>query len=686
MPSKRRTPLSAFLLLAALGAFGADAQTPGPTQAAPLDVIVVTATRVAEPSFDLPVSIDSVDRSAIADGQLQVNLSESLDRVPGLLVQNRQNYAQDLQISSRGFGSDATFGVIGMRIYVDGIPATQPDGQGQVSNIDLGSAERVEVLRGPFSALYGNSAGGVISVFTQDGKPGTALDVTGEFGSYDVARGAAKLSGDDNGLNYVADAAWFHTGGYRYHSAAGRGNINAKLRYTLDDESDLTFVANAVAVNAADPLGQTRKQFDTDVRQAGINAILYNTRKSVDQEQFGVTYRRDFGDHDSLTAIGYGGNRAVTQFQAIPTYTEKSPASPGGVIDLAVGYAGTDAHLTDDREIAGAKLQTTIGLAYDGLSEGRTGYQNFVGPMLGVQGALRRDETDDVDNFDQYIQAELRPDAHWLIEAGLRNSRVAFTSRDHYIVPGNGDDSGGATYYATTPVFGVTYGLTPSVNLYAAYGKGFQTPTLDQLAYRSTSGTQTGLNFGLSPSRSDDYEIGVKSFLGDWGRLTAAAFHIDTRDDLAIEANAAGRSVYQNVGRTHRDGVELGFQGQITDGIGAVIAYTYVRAAYADSFSTCPATPCVLTTIPAGNRLPGVPLHSVYAELSWRDDEHGLLAALEGRAESRIFVNDGNSDAAPFYAIANLRTGFEQDLDSVTLKEFEPAPGRSAYVGMSVHY
>src|SRR5579862_7227851 len=172
-----------------------------------LDQVVVTATRVAQSSADLPVSIDRVNQQQIRDGQLQVNLSESLVTVPGINVENRQNYAQDLQISVRGFGARSSFGVRGVRLYADGIPGTMPDGQGQYSNFDLGSAQRIEVLRGPFTALYGNSSGGVISIFTQDAPPGERVEASADYGRFDTQRYALQgLAGLSSGLNLVLDA------------------------------------------------------------------------------------------------------------------------------------------------------------------------------------------------------------------------------------------------------------------------------------------------------------------------------------------------------------------------------------------------------------------------------------------------------------------------------------------------
>lgn len=680
----------------------------GPSSGAPLEEIVVSATRVQQPAFDLPVSIDSIAGDEIQDGRLKVNLSEATGLIPGLVVQNRQNYAQDLQVSSRGFGSHTTFGVVGVRIYIDGIPASQPDGQGQVSNIDLGSAQRIEVLRGPFSALYGNSAGGVISVFTEDGKPGTEIDGSAEGGSLGQQRYGAKLSGDQDGVNYVADADDFMTDGLRLHSAANRGIFNGKLRFTLDDASQLTLVANAVNIEAQDPMGLTRAQFDSDPAQAGTGAVAFNTRKTVNQEQFGLIYTRAVGDDDTLTALAYGGHRAITQFQSIPVATERPPTSPGGVIDLGIGYWGGDVHWTDRRELAGLKLEVTGGVSYDMLDEARRGFQNFIGDTLGVEGALRRDETDDVYDVDEYVQAQLEPDPQWLLEAGVRNSHVPVTSEAHRI-PGVPQAGGDVTYDATTPVAGITYRLDPRVNLYASYGEGFQTPTLDQLAYRSTNGSLPGLNLALKPSRSQNEEVGVKSKLADAIEANLAGFHIGTDNEIATVASSFGRAVYHNVGRTDRDGAEFGVRGHWANGIGAGLAYTWMRATYANAFKSCALTPCVPVVTPAGNRLPGIPLDQAYGEVTWADPDGGFSAGLEEQVRGRVYVNDRNTDAAPAYAVTNLRLGYEHALGSTRLQEFlrfdnlfdrryagsvivddtngryfEPAPGFAVYAGVTV--
>jgi iron complex outermembrane receptor protein len=680
-----------------------------------LSPIVVTATRVAESSFDLPVSVDRVDRHAIADGQLEVNLSESLITVPGVSVQSRQNYAQDLQLSIRGFGARSSFGVRGLRLYSDGIPGTMPDGQGQFSQFDLASADHIEVLRGPFSALYGNSSGGVIAVFTEDAKPGYLVDGTAQYGTFNTQRYALKTEGDDGVVNYVVDAAHFQTDGYRFHSAAERDNFNSKLRVDTGETSKLTLVANVVETPAVqDPLGLTRAQLGADPRQAGVGALQYNTRKSLDQEQIGAVFEDKLSANDDLSTLFYTGHRATTQYQAIPMSTEFAPLSPGGVIDLDRAYWGVDAHVTDARDIAGTPLQLVAGINYDDLAEARKGYLNYEGDELGVEGQLRRDEANHVYDFDQYLQAQWDPDARWRLIAGVRNNLVEVTSHGHIPVLDGVDSS--VRYTAVNPVAGVTFRTSDAVNLYGSYGRGFETPTLNDLAYRSVDGSLPGLNLGLKPARSNNYEVGAKAGSGHI-HADLAAFYIQTVDELAVLQNSGGRTVSQNIGETNRRGMELGADADWAGGFSARLAYTYIRAVVGQAYATCVAAPCNplanpggplpanYKTVHAGSYLPAVPMNSLYAGLTWRYAPMGFSTTLETQGRARIYADDRNSDSASGYWVANWRAGLEQEtrhwrvsefvrvdnladrtyvgtviVNETNFRFFEAAPGRTAYI------
>ena len=690
------------------------ADTAGGGTAAPafsLEPVVVTATRMPEASADLPMSIDLVGRQQIREGQLLVNLSEPLIGVPGVSAQNRQNYAQDLQISVRGFGARSSFGVRGVRLYADDIPGTMPDGQGQFSNFDLGSADRVEVLRGPFSALYGNSSGGVISIFTEDAPPGQRLEASAEYGSFDEQRYALKeMLGEPGGFNLVVDAYHFATDGYRDHSAAQRDVFNAKARWQLDEASTLTLIANAIDLpNAQDPLGLTAAQLAANREQAGTGALAYDTRKSVNQEQLGAHYERRLSASDDLSAVVYGGGRDTTQYQAIPKANEGAPTNPGGVIVLVHGYEGVDVHLTDHRLLADMPVQLTAGASYDNLDEGRRGYLNFIGNELGVEGALRKDQSNTVYDLDEYLQLQWDPAARWRLEAGIRNSVVDVASDDHLAATGTPSQSG-VRYSAVNPVAGLTYRAGANLDFYGSYGKGFETPTLDELAYRSTNGSLPGLNFALQPARSDNYELGLKAGTTRM-RATLAGFYIRTDDELAVQANAAGRSVYQNIPATQRRGAEAELQSDWGHGFSSELAYTYIQALTLQSYSTCIVVPCVPVVVGAGHRIPAVPADALYAGVTWRGAPTGPWVTLETIGRAQIYANDLDSQAAGGYWLANLRGGIEQQgpvwdvteslrlenltnrsyVGSVIVNEtnrryFEPEPGRTVYLMVSVSH
>jgi iron complex outermembrane recepter protein len=684
--------------------------------AAVLDSVVVTATRIAEDGRDLPVSIDRVDAQTLRAGQLQVNLSESLMTVPGVSAQSRQNYAQDLQLSVRGFGARSSFGVRGVRLYSDGIPGTMPDGQGQFSQFDLSSADHIEVLRGPFSALYGNSSGGVIAIFTEDAKPGYTVGGAAEYGTFNTQRYAVKTTGDDGLVNYVIDASHLQTDGYRVHSDAERNLFNAKASASLSDSSKLTIVANAVQTPfVQDPLGLTRAQLAANPTQAGVNAIAYNTRKSLAQEQLGVVYDDRLSAADDLVASVYTGHRATTQFQAIPQATQQAaPLYPGGVIDLDRAYWGADLHMSDQRTVGGTPLLLVVGVNYDDLAEARKGYLNYIGAELGVEGALRRDEANHVYDFDQYLQAQWDPADRWRIVAGVRNSLVQVTSHGHLAVLDAADSE--VRYSAVNPVAGVTYRINSAINAYASYGKGFETPTLNDLAYRSVDGSLPGLNLALKPARSDNYEAGIKAG-NELLRANLTAFYIKTVDELAVLQNLSGRTVDQNIGETTRRGLEMALDAKWNGGFSARLAYTYIKAIVAQSYFTCVTAPCNPLTaqtgqpppnylpVNAGNFLPAVARNSLYVGVSWNYAPLGFSTTLETVARAKIYADDRNTDAAAGYWVANLRAGFEQEtrhwrfsefarldnlanrayVGSVIVNEtnsrfFEPAPGRTAYV------
>ena len=627
----------------------------------------------------LPASATVLDGEALRDRQLQVNLSESLDRVPGLQIKNRQNYAQDLQLSVRGYGARSTFGLRGVRLYVDGIPATMPDGQGSLSHIDIASLERVEVLRGPYSALYGNSAGGVVSMYTEtpDGPP----TVEGGFavGSNGQKRLSAKASGQTaQGLSYVLSASRFLTDGYRDHSAADRNIANAKLSTAIGDDARLTIVANTMESDAQDPQGLTWKQYQANPRRASMNqnsgdapvAERFNTRKSLKQTQMGATYERRLDAVNSIALTAYAGHRSMEQYQSIPykagptSFPQEVAGHAGGVIDMSRDYAGVDARWTGKFSNAPVPVTVTAGLAIDTVQEDRQGYKNYVGnanapTAIGVKGQLSRDEKNTVTNIDPYVQASWQLAPRWTLDTGLRYSSVKFESDDRYIVAGNPDDSGDVTHRKALPVVSLAHQLTPDQTLYASVGRGFETPTFAELSYRPDN--IGGLNLGLQPSVSTQYEVGYRQRLngavkGSW---SAALFQSRTSDEIVSAGSSNGRTTYRNAGDTRRQGVELQGDLRLTPQLQLQAAYTYLDATFRQASGTAA----------AGNMLPGLAKQHLWLGLDYRLTPEWTVG-VSAEHMGKVFVNDANSEAAPSYTVAAASVGYRKVMGPWTLRAF----------------
>jgi len=705
MKHTRFRPTAIAALFAPLTA-GAAPDLPAAPQT-PMNVVVVSGSRAEHLSFDLPASVDVVDASRIGAAQARVNASEALVAVPGLVVQNRQNYAQDLQISSRGFGARSAFGVRGVRLIADGIPATMPDGQGQAATFNLDMAERIEVLRGPYSALYGNHAGGVIQLFTRDpqGRPSVELNISG--GSDGMRKTDVNAGGKDGSFGWLLDGSRFETDGYRAHSAATRDQAYAKLTFEPSTTSKLTITASGLRQDdTQDPLGVSWATFERDPRAGEIDtsdparpqrtlADRYDTRKSIEHQQIGLSWDQRFGE-DRLRLTVYGGNREVIQYQSF-TKAFQAPAShSGGVVDFDRDFYGFDANWTMSRPFGDGTLRTVLGLEAGKSKDGRQGFENYIGDQFGVKGRLRRDETDDVRNLDPYAQLEWER-GRWVFTGGLRHSRVEFAVDDHYL--SNGNDSGGVDYRHTTPLLGVLYKATPALNLYASAARGFETPTLNELFY---SGAGNGFNYRLGAATSTQVEFGAKAQLGQDLRINAALFQARTRDELVVDVSSGGRTSYRNASATLRQGLELSLDADLRAGFSARIAASVLRAIYDEAF----------TGVAEGNRLPGVPRTSLFGELAWNEAAGRFGAALETIASDKVYPDDANAATpAPGYAIFNARLQARQQVGPWRLRQYarvnnlfdrtyvgsvivgdsnrryyEAAPGRNWTLGASAQY
>lgn len=643
----------------------------------------------------LPLARHTLDSERIHAANAGANLSEPLQRVPGLVALNRQNYAQDLQISSRGFGARSQFGVRGVRLVQDGIPLTMPDGQGQPALFDLDGLQRIEVLRGPLTTLYGNASGGIIQGYTGEAPFHPTLDTRTLIGSDGLWRSRLRYGGQHGDLNISANVSRLETDGYRDHSETRRDIANLRLGWDLDDASSLTLLINSLhQPGTQDPLGLTRDQLRQDRRQAPPQAETFDTRKSVTHNQAGINYQRRLGNDDLLTLMVYGGERDMQQFLG---FSGGNPGAGGGVIELDRRFGGGELGWQRDTRLFDLPVTLAAGIAYHYQGEQRRGFVN----EQGLKGGLMRNEFNAVDSQEAYLISTWQLAPRWELVAGLRHTRVEFDSDDDFLADGQ-DDSGDTRSQRTNPAIGLNWNWTPQLSLYAALGQGFETPTFQELAYREDG---AGMNPALKPSVSRDGELGLK-WRDDQTRLDLALFHSRVRDEIVTGPNQVftGRSTYTNAGRSTRRGIEFSIEQDFAHGVSGYLAYTWLDASY-DSYENADGTRY------DGNRLPGVPRHSAYAELLWQPAGTGFHTAIEAQGMSRRYATDDNLHSASGYGVVHWRAGYRHQLGNLTLEPFarlenltdrdyvgslivngagaryyEPAPGRSWLAGLGVQY
>ena len=635
-----------------------------------------------------------------------IDIAEVLPRIPGVVANNRWNFAQDTQISIRGYGARTSFGVRGVRLYVNGIPATAPDGQGQLSHAALDAADTVEVVRGPLSALYGNASGGVIKI---DGRargatPGTLANLTA---GTDFTRAGAIWCGVGATQALVVDASRLRYDGFRPHSAAQRDSLDVLWQRAFDSWT-LSATANVLdAPRAQDPLGLTPAQFALDPDSTAAAATQFDTRKRTQQSQVGASlHHAGTGDSPGLRLAVYGGARAVEQFLSIPVSAQTNPLSAGGAIDLERDFLGAELRVWREFDAAGGPLTLTIGTNVDRLIEHRRGYENFVGAALGVRGALRRDERNRVVSSDWLGVAEWRLAEDWLLVAGVRGNRVRFGTEDRYITPDNPDDSGARTLRATVPALGVSVRARPDVRVHASIARATETPTVNELAF-SDSGAG-GLNNTLRAARSTRREVGVRWRPSRGARIEAALFRDDTENDIVVSRSSGGRTSFRNLRETRRQGAETQVRWRPAKNWRGVLSWTWLDARARRDVRACGQPQCPVVTV--SDRLPAVPARFGFAELLWQPNRDWRMS-VEARYADRMFADDVNRVATPGYTVFNLSAARRLDVGersvfafvrvdniadrryvgSVIVNEgngryFEPAPGRTWMLGVSAYW
>ena len=656
------------------------AQSP---ESSPLDEIVVTATRMETTVREAARSISVVGKERIQLATQQLALDEALAAVPGLYMQNRYNFAQDLRISLRGFGARSSFGIRGIKVIVDGIPETLPDGQAGVDSIDLGSAQSIEVLRGPSSALYGNASGGVISITSELGAASPYVEGRIAGGDYDYRQMQLKSAGAIGSADYLVNLSRTEIDGYRDHARA-RGNVfNSKLGLPLGETDKLVFALNLTdQPEAQDPGGIDAEQAASDPASARDRNVLFDAGEALEQQRFGVVYERD-RDAGSLTLRNYYAWRE---------FSNKLPFVGGGSVDLDRFFFGVGAQYAFKR--LPEPLGLTIGVDYDRQDDDRKRFDN----NEGVLGPLVFDQNETVDSLGLFVQGRYQLSEAWAVLGGLRYDEIGYDVTDRYLI--DGDASGTLDFDQVSPSLALNYQMDSGV-LFASYSRSFETPTTTELANPDASG---GFNPDLVPQIADSFEIGYKYSAG---RLyyELALFTIDLKDELIpFELEEfPGRTFYANAGSSTRNGVETALSWEHDSGLRVDASYTWSDFKF-DDFVDDNGNDF------AGKRLPGLPEHFAYLGLSYLSAS-GLSATAEAIYSGNLYANNANSAEVPSYTVANIRLAWEFNpgqwlirpyvginnlfdetynsnirINAFGGRYFEPAPERNYYAGVVVNF
>ena len=649
-----------------------------------LGPITITATRVEKDLDKIPAAVSTVGRDDIQLGTEQLGLDESLAGVPGLFMTNRYNFAQDLRVSIRGFGARSSFGIRGVKIIVDGIPETLPDGQGSVDGIDLGSAERITVLRGPSSSLYGNASGGAILVESEKGPVVPFASGRATVGDFGFTNLQLKTGGEAGRLNYLANLSDTSTDGYREHSEYENTQLNGRFEYAFEGGSTLlTTLHHTDQPLANDPGGLTVEEAALDPSQARDRNVEFDAGEALEQTRLGLLYRTGFGADSDFEARVYNTRR---------DFSNKLPFETGGAVALDRDFNGAGLKWTQRGELAGQRNRLLLGIDYDRQDDDRRRFDNLTGTI----GALTFDQNELVTSTGVYLQNETLITDGSEITVGLRYDDIAFDVDDNYLV--DGDDSGKVDFDNLSPMVGVSYDLISGARLYATISTAFETPTTTEFANPDGG----GFNQSLRPQESTNYEVGIRTRSGVQ-RFELALFHITVDNELTPYElpSQPGRTFYENAGASTRDGVELSYTRQLLRELEFTASYTYSDFVF-DRFTDADGN------VYDGNQIPGVPQHLAYFDLSWFG-ESGYFAKFDLAYTGELYADNANETSIDSSQVSNLRLGYvglyrelevspflgvnnltdESYNNNIRINAFggryyEPAPERNAYVGISL--
>lgn len=663
----------------------------------------INVTRSLEPLQKVPYAVGVVDRTEIQRGQQTVGLDEALNNLPGVVVANRYNFSLDQRISIRGAGSRSNFGVRGLKILLDGVPQTLPDGQSQLTNVDFANIDRAEVLRGASSSLYGNASGGVVALSSEPaaaGPFGQRIRVQGGTGKRDrddFYKWQSWTSGRSRNLSGTLSVSQFKTDGFRQHSAAEFRQLNAAVDYAVTG-STLATLRLSLADNprGQNPGALTLAEYLANPDSAAANNIRRGADKDAQQQQLALRVRHFDTGGNEYEATVFGLLRDLANPLAAPPPTGITPTTGTYVaIDRAVGGVRASAH----RRLGSAEApRLTAGVDLQRMRDDR---ENFVSNAGQPTTTVILDQREQVTEFGPFAQVQWSPSERWLVSGGARFDWVRFDLDDRFTA--DGDDSDARTMSAVSGNLGVSLSVGDQFVPYINVATAFETPTTTELVNQPDG--SGGFNPDLGPQRAVSYEIGARGQPVPRVSYSVALFLSRVSDAIVQGPEVGGRAFFRNAGKTHNDGAEVGLSVSPAAAVTLRGSYTYARYRFTDY-------QLADGTVLDGNRLPGIPEHfwrfglrtSLPAEL-YLDADHTISSSVVADDANTIYVGawgagltnlrlgwNGRAsqlEIAPFLGVNNLwdrRYVGSVTLNGVGGRVFEPAPRRVVYLGTEIGY
>ena len=593
-----------------------------------LEPLTIESTRLNQMEDRVPLAVTVIKKQRLQLGQPQLSSKDILDAIPGVYSSS----PSDLRVSIRGFGARSAFGIRGVKVLVDGFPESTPDGQAQFDNVDIGIVDRVEVLRGPSSVLYGNASGGVIRFKTEEPTERPSAELRTTFGSYGLQRYQLKHGMKVGNFSYQLYGSHRQSDGYREYSASENTLLNGKFRYQFDSTASVSLLLNySTLPMSQSPGGVNLETVNEDRSQARDRNLLFKAGGDVSQSRVGVIANKSFGNHTFQGKI----------FQLNRDLYASIPVPFNGIITFDRTFNGGGFSHTYEANNGFFTIKT--GVDVEDQTDDRVRFANNEGEA----GDMVLDQEENFLDVGVYSLAEIFPAPNFSITAGLRYDYVEYGANDNFL--DNGDDTGSSSFNPFNPLLGVTWTPVPAVNVYANYSTSFETPTLNELSNNPT--LDGGFNEDLRPLQARNYELGVKGWANGKLRYEFTLYRINVTDEITrFQIDDSNNSFFQNAGETQRNGVELGMGYEFAPGLQAFANYAYSDFTYVtfqdgdDNF--------------ANNDLPGIPRHQGYGEIRY-NHRAGFYGIVTGRYNGELFADNANEVLVERNFVTNLRTGWQ---------------------------